>query len=154
MKHGSTHFLRFVIALLGLAAIAFCVATFPAAASATRLDEYRPVLFGLYLTAIPFLTALYQALKLLGFIDRNKAFSEHSVRVLGNIKWSGIAIALICAAYAPYLFVVADNDDAPGVLAIGLVIMFASSVVATFAAVLQNLIRNAVEIKSENDLTV
>jgi len=36
----------------------------------------------------------------------------------------------------------------------GLVIIFASVVIAAFAALLQKLLQNAIEIKSENDLTV
>lgn len=40
------------------------------------------VLIDLYASAIPFYFALYQAFKLLSFIDKNKAFSELSVRAL------------------------------------------------------------------------
>ena len=58
------------------------------------------------------------------------------------------------AAGMPYVFYVADQDDAPGVVAIGLVIIGASFVIATAAAVFQKLVQNAVDIKSENDLTV
>jgi hypothetical protein len=54
----------------------------------------------------------------------------------------------------PFIINAADTDDAPGVVAIGLVIIFASAIVAVFAAVLQKLVQNAVNIKSENDLTV
>lgn len=51
-----------------------------------------------------------------------------------------------------YLF--ADKDDAPGVIVIGLVIIFASIVIGVFAAVLQKLLKEAIDIKLENDLTV
>jgi len=44
-------------------------------------------------------------------------------------------------------------DDAPGIL-IGLVVMFASLVVAVFAAVLQRLLQDAIDMKEENDLIV
>jgi hypothetical protein len=54
----------------------------------------------------------------------------------------------------PYIVYVADKDDPPGATAIGLVIIVASCVIAVFAAVLQKLLQNAIEIKSENDLTV
>jgi hypothetical protein len=37
---------------------------------------------------------------------------------------------------------------------IGLVIIFASMVIAVFAAVLQRLLQEAIHIKSENDLTI
>jgi capsular polysaccharide biosynthesis protein len=45
-------------------------------------------------------------------------------------------------------------DDAPGAIVIGLVIIFASIVIAVFAAVLEKLLRTAIDIKSENDLTI
>jgi hypothetical protein len=49
---------------------------------------------------------------------------------------------------------VANKDDAPGVLALALVIIIASAAVSVFAAVLQRLLQNAIAIKTENDLTV
>jgi hypothetical protein len=54
----------------------------------------------------------------------------------------------------PYIFYVADKDDAPGVAAIGFAIIGLSFVIAVAAAVFQRLLQNAVDIKSENDLTV
>lgn len=57
-------------------------------------------------------------------------------------------------AILPFLYLMADQDDAPGIVAIGLVITFGSIVIAVFAAVLQKLLQNAIDIKSENDLTV
>jgi hypothetical protein len=54
----------------------------------------------------------------------------------------------------PFVFLVADLDDAPGLIIIGMVPIFASMVIAVFAAVLQKLLQNAIDIKSENDLTV
>lgn len=49
---------------------------------------------------------------------------------------------------------VADADDAPGVVLIGMAITFAPIAIVVFAAVLQKLLKNAIDIKSENDLTV
>jgi len=118
------------------------------------MDGYDPILLGMYVPAIPFFIALYQAWKLLSYIDKNKAFSDLSVKALKNIKYCAITISALYAAGIPYIFYVADKDDAPGVAAMGLVIIFASVVIAAFAALLQKLLQNAIEIKSENDLTV
>jgi hypothetical protein len=49
---------------------------------------------------------------------------------------------------------VAQKDDAPGLFALALVFIGASFSVAVFAAVLQQLLQNAIAIKKENDLTV
>ena len=48
----------------------------------------------------------------------------------------------------------AEVDDAPGLILVGMVLIFASMVIAVFAAVLQRLLQEAIDIKSENDLTV
>ncbi len=54
----------------------------------------------------------------------------------------------------PFVYLVAELDDAPGLIVIGMVIAFASVVIAVFAAVLQRLLQEAIDIKSENDLVV
>ncbi|KYD16710.1 hypothetical protein B4119_0276 [Parageobacillus caldoxylosilyticus] len=48
----------------------------------------------------------------------------------------------------------AEVDDAPGIILIGMVIIFGCMVVAVFASILQKLLKNAIDIKSENDLTI
>jgi hypothetical protein len=88
------------------------------------------------------------------YIDKHQAFSELSVAALRKIKYCAVTISALYAAGMPWIFRVADMDDAPGVVAIALTIIFASLVVSTFAGVLQKLVQNAMEIKSENDLTV
>jgi hypothetical protein len=103
---------------------------------------------------IPFFFALYQALKLLSYIDKNKAFSQISVKALVNIKYCAITIGIIYAVLIPLVFPIADADDAPGLMGFPVIFIFASSVVGVFAAVLQRLLQDAIDIKSENDLTV
>ena len=54
----------------------------------------------------------------------------------------------------PYIFRAADLEDAPGVVLIGLIFTFAPLIIATFASIFQKMLQNAIDIKSENDLTV
>ena len=154
MKPRSTLLLKGVVVLIGLLVLAVCIFLLPAGIISDRTGMFRPLLAGLYVPAIPFFVALYQALKLLGHIDKNQAFSQLSVSTLKIIKYCAIIIALLFVAGMPYIFYVGDRDDAPGVVLIGLVIIFASFVIATFAALLQKLLKDALDIKSENDLTV
>jgi hypothetical protein len=156
MERGSTVFLRGVVILIGLVVLGLCVFGLPVLISSelTGDFDYGPIFLGLYVPAIPFFFALYQSLKLLDYIDKNEAFSELSVRAFRNIKYCALIISGLFAVGMPYVFYVADRDDAPGVAAVGFVIIGASFVIATFAAVLQKLVQNAVDIKSENDLTV
>lgn len=158
MERGTTLFLKITVILMGLPVLALCIFGLPAimkdATEAWPDYWVYPIIIAMYLSAIPFYTALYQAFKLLGYIDKNLAFSELSVQALKVIKYCGIAISVLYAAAEPFFFLIADEDDAPGLILIGLVIIFASLVIAVFAAVLQKLLKNAIDIKSENDLTI
>lgn len=155
-----TLFLKFVVILLGFPVLALCIYLVPelATIAAKLLPEVNyikyPVSFIFYVSALPFYFALYQTFKLLRYIDKNKAFSELSVIALKKIKQCAITISILHVLVLPLFYLFAEKDDAPGVIFIGLVVPFASMVIAFFAAVLQKLLKNAIDIKSENDLTI
>jgi len=150
MKRYSTIFLKLAVILIGFPVLALCIFWLPGFANYLNY----PILIGVYATAISFFFALYQALKLLSYIDKNKAFSELSVNALKYIKYCAITISIIYAVIAPFLIPIAEADDAPGLVGIPLIIIFASIAIAVFAAVLQMLLQDAIDIKSDNDLTV
>ncbi len=159
LKHAPTLFLKAVIVFLGALVGLLCVFLFPMLwrelAHEPQLGSVvYPGLIGLYLTPLPFFFALVQAFKLLQYIDTNTAFSDFSVQALKNIKYSAVAISMCYAAGMPLVFVFANLDDAPGAVLMGAAITCAPLIVATFAAVLEKLIRSAIDLKSENDLTI
>lgn len=154
VKNSSTLFLRLVVLLLGLFVLGLCAVILPLGIMTDNTGLYKWILVGLYVPAIPFFYALFQTMKLLRYIDTNQAFSDASVAVLRSIKYCGAIIAGLFMTGMPYIFYAADQDDAPGVILIALVIIGASVVVSVFAAVLQKILRSAIDIKRENDLTV
>ncbi len=153
-----TTFLRAVVIAIGLAVLALIAYPLPyiAVKASEHFPAYMlyPVLACIYASAIPFFIALFQALKLLGLIDADNAFSESSVGALGKIKWCAAAVSAIYAICSPFLYLVAEMDDAPGFVAGGLILAAAAFVIAVFAAILEKLLRRAIDIKAENDLTV
>jgi hypothetical protein len=156
MKQGSTVFLRGVIALIGTVVLIICLFVLPPAimSEMSKNFDYGFIFLGLYVSAIPFFYALYQALNLLGSIDQNTAFSKSSVQALKRIKICAIIISALFAISMPYIFYVANKNNMPGIVVIDMVIIFFAIVIATFAAVLQRLLQSAAEIKSENDLMI
>ncbi|PZD95900.1 DUF2975 domain-containing protein [Paenibacillus sambharensis] len=160
MERGTTLFLKAAVIIIGIPVLALCIFVVPEIAEfAAELypdHQYLKilVLLVMYAAAIPFYFALYQAFKLLNYIDRNQAFSELSVRVLKKIKYCAFTISGLYAAGMPLFYLIAEKDDAPGIIVIGMVLVFASMVIGVFAAVLQRLLQEAIDIKSENDLTV
>ena len=155
-----TLFLKIAVFLMGLPVLTLCIFVVPRVAMKAAQHFPKATLFAViaviavYATAIAYFVALYMTIKLLSYIDQNIAFSERSVKALINIKYCAIIISSLYLVGMPMIYYVAEVDDAPGLIIIGMVIIFASFIVAVFAAVLQKLLKNAIDIKSENDLTV
>ena len=163
MKQGSTLFLKIAVFLIGTPVLALCIFLLPQIANeaieaAKSGSKLAYVVFGvltvMYVSAIPFYFALYQSFNLLSYIDKNQAFSELSVRALKKIKNCAITISGLYVVALPFVYIIAEWDDAPGLILIGMVMIGAHMVIAVFAAVLQRLLQEAIDIKSENDLIV
>jgi hypothetical protein len=70
-----------------------------------------------------------------------------------TIKYCAIAI-IGFVAMGEVFIMFGNSDDRAGGVVMGAFIFFASVVVATAMAVLERALQNAVDMKSENDLTV
>jgi hypothetical protein len=124
-------------------------------AHATLFEIYfkDPFLAYAYLGSIPFFAALYQGFKVLGWVGQEKAFSPATVKALRTVKLC--AIAVIGFVAGGELFIMLGNsDDRAGGVFMGILITFGFAVIATAAATFERILQNAVDIKSENDLTV
>ncbi|HDR8111478.1 hypothetical protein CN417_07220 [Bacillus thuringiensis] len=159
LKRSSTTFLKVIIFLVGIAVLALCIFLVPEMANFAAnlypnitLIKYLAFIV-MYGAAVPFYVALYQAFNLLQYIDENTEFSELSVKALKNIKRCAVTISGLYVLGLPLFHFIAKKMDPPIGL-VGLIIVFASLVIAVFAAILQRLLQEAINIKSENDLTV
>jgi hypothetical protein len=159
MKRVSVVFLQAVLVLIAMVALAILIRFPLTEGRATNLDLFSIysdpfILYG-YAASIAFFVGLYNAFKLLGYIGQNKVFSSNSVRALKNIKYCAIILGILIVLAGLYIKIFHDKDDDPaGFLAMCIVTTFASIVVATAAAIFEKILQNAVDMKSENDLTV
>lgn len=157
LKRSSTIFLQGVIVLIGIGALAFMLWE-PHVEGVNAHATVRQMYFNSFVAyafigSIPFFVGLYQAFKLLGNIGRNEIFSHGSVRALRTIKYC--ALALIGFVAVSVIFMIGgDREDRPAGVFMRLLVTFPSIVVATAAAIIERLLQNAVDMKSENDLTV
>lgn len=161
-RKGSSFLLGIAIGVIGTIVGLLCLFALPAIWVAAGSDkEYSEIAYAfygiltvLYVASVPFYYALYQSLKLVRYIEKDKAFSLHSVKALKHIAWCGVAIAVLFVAMEPLLFIWAQHDDAPGIILFGMIIAGASLTISVFAAVLQRLLSEAINMKDENELTV
>lgn len=160
INQSSTLLLRAAVIALGAVALLISGLVLPAIWQdwATEYHDAAgwriPLLVILSATLVPFFTALAQTWKLLQYVDKQKAFSELAVNALKRIKYAALVFSGLYIVILPAIYTVAQHVDAPGVMVIGLVMVAAPVVIAGFAAVLQQLLHNAIALKVENDLTV
>jgi hypothetical protein len=152
--------LRLAVFVAGAIVLAICggavhvVMTEPDPAS-TYFLLARILLAGVCFAAVPYFIALHQSYKLLGLIDTNRAFSDLSVHALKVITRCAFADFLICAAAGlPFFYTVAQIEDAPGLVVIGMTITGIAFVISVFASILNRLLQEVIAMKSENDLTI
>lgn len=159
MKRGSVLFLRAVVVLIAVGAAALMLwepHVEGVNAHATNFEIYfkDPFLAYAYVASIPLFVGLYQGFRVLGYVGQDTVLSAAVVRRLRTIKLC--AIVMIGFVVGAELFIRLNDkgDDPAGGVFIGILIAFTATVVATTMFVLERTLQNAVDIKSENDLTV
>lgn len=164
MKKGPIIFARGVVYLIGIAALSVCVILIPELAREGAVEDPStayltyPFLACAYILATPFFVALYHTHKLLNYIDKNKAFSNQSIKALQNIKICALVFsALIVLAVIAGISLsrsIDPTEDVTFMITLGFIFTFVSSIISVFTAVLQKLLADAIALKSENDLIV
>jgi hypothetical protein len=158
MKRGSTSFLKLIIVLIAMVVLTWMIVFPQLEGRATNLDLisiYRdPLIIYGYVASIPFFVALFQAFKLLSCVEKNTIISRTAVRSVRIVKYCAIAIPVLIVFGESYIVFGANGDDFAGPVALGMYATFISIVIATSVAIFEKLLQHAVDIKSENDLTV
>jgi hypothetical protein len=158
MKKTSTLFLKLITSLVALAVFAALI-LFPRtegrAANLDLIGIYTdPLIMYIYFASIPFFVGMYQATKLLSLIDSNRAFSQQAVDTLKKMKLASLSLIGLITLAGLYLRLYVRGEDLAGPTMLGIVLVLAFGVIATAAGVFQKLFQNAVDLKSENDLTI
>jgi uncharacterized membrane protein YuzA (DUF378 family) len=158
VKQGSTTFLKVIIILLGIAVLAVCIYFLPEAARRDAIErphDYSlyPLLVCAYGICITFSVALYQIYKLLTYTEKNNAFSELSLQSLRVIKKCTFTVIFIIFLAIVYLRVRVQftGDDAAGPISLGLMGIFATSIIAAIVDVLQKPIKNFLDSQPKNN---
>jgi len=154
LERSSTLFLKLILLVLSLAVLTFCGFLLYQITQSDSLGDYQPILIGVLISTIPFLYVFYQAYNLLNNIDANLSLTDSSVNSLRIIKVCSFLISLMYLMGSPFIFYVAQQDDAPGVVLINIILIMGPFSVGVFTYILQKLLINAIVYKSENELTI
>lgn len=158
MKRISISLFQIGVLFITLCILLLCIFWLPdtAAFFAEDAPDYAylrfPLLIGIYLTVLPFLIAIVEGLRLSRRVALNDAFSKQSVNHLKTIKFSSFIISLMY--FVGFIVLTQLVEMSPGIGLLGIIIMLASLMIGLIAGILEELLRKALEIKEENDLTV
>jgi hypothetical protein len=158
MKHGSTVFLKVVILLIAIATLIGLIVFPQLEGRATNLNLLSiysdPFIIFIYIASTPFFIGLYQALKLLNLIDANQAFSRGAVNTLKKMKFISLVLVGFITLAQIYIRFFVQGEDPAGPTMLGIIASFVFIIIAITSGILQKLLQNAVDLKTENDLTV
>ncbi len=154
LERSSTLFLRLILLVLSFGVLVLCGFLLYQIIQSDSLGYYRPILMGLVISTIPLLYIFYQAYNLLNNIDNNLSLTDSSVNSLRIIKVCSFLISSMYLIGSPFIFNVAQRDDAPGVVLINIILIMGPFSVGVFTYILQKLLINAIGYKSENELTI
>ena len=154
LERSSTLFLRLILLVLTIGVLVLCGFLLYQIIQSDSLGYYRPILMGLVISAIPLIYIFYQAYNLLNNIDNNLSLTDSSVNSLRIIKMCSFIISFMYLIGSPFIFNVAQQDDAPGVVLINIILIMGPFSVGVFTYILQKLLINAIGYKSENELTI
>ncbi|WP_218658032.1 DUF2975 domain-containing protein [Enterococcus thailandicus] len=108
----------------------------------------------LYLSAIASLLIIYYMYRMLVLVDNDRAFSAMSLIYVRAIFRLTIMEFIVLIGTVPFVYYIADNDDAPGVMIIGLGMLIIPLAVATFVSIIEKLLKHAIELKLDYELTI
>lgn len=150
LKKTSTTFLKLVLLLIAITVL-FGMLRFPPSEGAAQgkdlISIYTdPFIIYIYIGSIPFFTGLYQAYKLLGYIEQNKTFSKNAVNALRGMKYSALALIgfIVPALLLIFIMSKTTTEDGAGPIALGLIVIFATSIVAAASGLFQNLLQKRI----------
>lgn len=158
MQKGSTQFLKLAIFLMVISGAALMVWLPQLGTNSVQFNFMQvytdPVVVYAYFASIPFFVGLYQALKMLRYIESDTFFSKKSLTAARKIKYSAFSVPVLITIGQIVVLMNGKVSYLTGFVAVGVYVTFASIVLATIVAVCERLLQSAVEMKLENDLTV
>jgi hypothetical protein len=148
IKSNPALFLQVVVVLIGIGTLGWLLwepHLEGRNAHATTFEVYckDPFLAYVYVGSIPFFVALHRTFGLFGHVRRNGTFSQVTLDALRAIKYCAMAIIGFVAVGVIFIIMFGDKDDRPAGIFMSFLVTFASSIIATAAALFARNLQNA-----------
>jgi hypothetical protein len=155
MKMSPVRFLQAAVVLIGIGAFALLLVEPHLEGRnlhATLFEIYfkDPFLAYVYVVSAFFFVGLSRVYLLLGYVGQGSTFSPQSLKAVRTLKHCAMLLAASIAAAMTYLFVVIrGEDDIAGGVAVSLVLLVGSAVVAAVASALESAMQRVVGVTAK-----
>lgn len=92
--------------------------------------------------------------QILTCIEHLEAFSQKTLQLVSKVKNTILTISFFFLGILPFFYQVADSEDAPGVMVIGLVVAMIPFVAYIFSQIVEELFKNATSLRIDSELTI
>jgi hypothetical protein len=137
--------LKIFTILLSISVLLFLIMVIPDETDFTKLGILTPFVISIYVSSIPFFTAIYNTFKLLIQIEKGNTFSKDSVKILKSIKYCSYIFSSIYILQIPLMYYIAYQDDAPGILLIILILGFTPLVIGISISILKRIVKENIK---------
>ena len=109
-----------------------------------------PILIAIYLSSILIYLSFYQTWIFLTYIEKDQIFMTSSISCMHQIKIYGLIFSAIYIIALPFFYLLANADDAPGVIFVGMTPLVLGILVYLFADIFKKIIQKGMHIQSIN----
>lgn len=106
-----------------------------------------PIVIVIYISTIIIYLAFYQTFMLLDLIKEKLTFSMKTKTHLEKIKISGLVFSVLYFFLLPFVYMLANADDAPGIIFVGMIPFIGGFIVSLFADIIIKLIDEGMSLK-------
>lgn len=106
-----------------------------------------PIVIVIYISTIIIYLAFYQTIMFLNLMKEKLTFSINTKTRLEKIKILGLVFSVLYFFLMPFVYMLANADDAPGVIFVGMIPLIGGFIVSLFADILIKLIDEGMLLK-------
>lgn len=119
-------------------------------------SNWQTTLFILVLYLILLVTLLlnFFLLRLVKTFPSKETFTKKSLKLSSKIRSCLLCITILAFGILPKFYQIADMSDSPGILLIGFVLLFIPFFIYILSSILIDLLKQAIYLKNDYDLTV
>lgn len=114
-----------------------------------------PLFFtSILLTDLFAFSALFYLYQMVSLIGNEQAFSNQILPLAKKLNQRMVGMAVTFCGILPFVYRVAELDDAPGLIIVGLMIVSIPFSLVVFGKIVEELFKQAVYLKRDQDLTI